>query len=126
MIPFDDEGFDEEENARLEAERDALIARWDESGLEDKLRKIGVYVERGVHVPVPSPIGTQITYAVQARVNRSAWTERVLDPEGNAVDKQFKAIAVHAKDDEFLDERERILRNIKEGRDPLDDGDGDE
>lgn len=129
-MPFmddDDDNQDPDEAAQrqqMDADRDALLARWEEADIEGKLRKLGVYVEgHPVQMPVPTMGGVKIVQALQAKTNRSAWTKRVLDPDADAMNKQFEVMATHATDDKFLDEREQILKNIAEGRDPLDNGD---
>lgn len=129
MSPYDGEDDDNEQdeiNERLRADADTLTARWESSDMETKLRKLGCYTEQTTPVPVPHPSGPVMSLGVVLKVNRAAWTQRVLDPEADAMNRQFETMAVHAQDDEFLDQRAQILKNIAEGRDPMDNGDDDE
>lgn len=129
MTPFDNDDDDglHGERERLEGELSDLRTRWESNDMDTKLRKLGVYVDQVIPVPAPNPQGQpQMLLAVVAKVNRVAFADRVLDPEAEAMNKQFETLAINAKDDEFLDQRAQILRNIAEGRDPLDNGDDDD
>lgn len=94
--------------------------------LDDDLRRLGLYMEAGQIVGVDTPLGPRPALAVVAVIGDVAFTGRVQDPEGAAFDQQFRVIEAEEGTNAFLDERERIKRNIAAGRDPLDDGDGDE
>lgn len=129
MTPFDDDNDDElrREHERLDGDLADLRARWESSDMDTKLRKLGVYVDQTVPMPVPDQYGRpQMIIAVTAKVNRVAFTDRVIDPEAEAMNQRFETLAINAKDDEFLDLRAQIFKNIAEGRDPLDNGDADE
>lgn len=126
----DDNEMSDAEAEQIEAMRaslDAVRFRYEESGLEEILRKLGVYVQDVAIMPVPDMHtgGVKPMLALRTKVNRSAFTDRVIDPEKAAMDRQFDAMTIAAEGDIFLDKREQIQRNIAEGRDWFDDGDGD-
>lgn len=117
---------DAEQAAKLNSAIEAVRLRFETGELEEKLRKIGVYVEDHMVMPIPDPRkGVSVTLALRAKVNRVAFTDRVLDPDKHAVDRQFDTMAISIEEDAFLDTRQQIMKNIAEGRDPLDDGDED-
>ncbi len=119
----DDENEMDEQMQAMEADLDALRTQYEQSNLEDVLRKIGVYVKDVAIMPLPLPTGVKPMLALRTTVNRAAFTDRVIDPEKDAMNRQFEAMTSNAEDDMFIDRREQIRRNIAEGRDPFDDGD---
>jgi hypothetical protein len=94
--------------------------------LDDDLRRLGLYMEAGQMIGVDTPMGPRPALALMTVIGDVAFTGRVQDPEAAAFDNQFRVIEAEEGTNAFLDERERIKRNIAAGRDPLDDGDGDD
>lgn len=93
------------------------------NGLDDDLRRLGLYLEGGQIISVDTPMGPKPALALGMVIGDVAYTGRVQDPEAAAFDDQFRTIEAEEATNTFLDERERIKRNIAAGRDPLDDGD---
>lgn len=121
MVPFGDMGDDDEHAAeQFEAQALALKARYDDSDFETTLRKLGVYVEGMQIVPMPTPFGIKPALALGATIGDVAWTPRVLDPETDSMNDQFRVIEKETKADEFLDARKRITEAIERGENPLD------
>jgi hypothetical protein len=91
--------------------------------LDDDLRRLGLYTEAGQIIGVDTPMGPRPALAIMTVIGDVAYTPRVQDPETAAFDQQFRVMEAEEGTNAFLDERERIKRNIAEGRDALDDGD---
>lgn len=113
MIDPDDMPDDFDDHARAFGEAALeLNARWEASGMDDKLRRLGVYVDQ-VQI-VPGPTG-QPVIALLAQLGAVAFTDRVLDPEKDKIEDQFRAMKVTATQDEFLDTQSEIKRRLAAG-----------
>jgi hypothetical protein len=86
--------------------------------LEERARKLGLYLDQALVVETER--GTVIMASLV--LGDVAFTPRVQDPDADDVDRQLEALTVGMENDEFLDARTRMERNIAAGRDPLDDG----
>lgn len=120
----DDEG--EMMPDELRQQFDTLMERFD--GFSDDLRKIGLYVEGPPQVAqIPTPFGPQSAMIAQCTIGKIAFSDRVQNPEAADFDKQFAVMEVHAEDDAYLDERNRIAEALARGEDPyaVDDDEDD-
>lgn len=90
---------------------------------DDDFRRLGLYVDRTDETVTEGPLGPVPVLVVEATIGAVAFTDRVVDPEKDAIDSQFREMEASMLTDEFLDAHERMRRNIAAGRDPLDDGD---
>lgn len=86
----------------------------------DRLRKMGLYVDE-VAMGEAQEFGSPFLIAV-ATVGDLAFSDRVLNPEQERFNDEFRNIQVEENSASFDAMRERMKRNIEEGRDPLDDG----
>lgn len=89
--------------------------------LEAALAKIGIYNPALVPIAVPGIPGGMALH-VSALVGDVAFTDRVQDPEFREVDIEAERILHDVATDSWLDERERVRRNVEAGRAPFDDG----
>jgi hypothetical protein len=89
--------------------------------LEVAARSIGLYLDHAAVVQLP-PDGKQLAIIGDFMIGDVAFTARVQDPEQEQVDRMFFDLTSGLGNDDFLDSREQIKRNIAEGRHPLDDG----
>jgi hypothetical protein len=87
--------------------------------LEERARRVGLYLE-GSAVVQSQGRPLLVTRMLLGDV---AFTKRVQNPDADDVDRELEEMTARIQDDEFLDARQRIARNVAEGRDPLDDGD---
>ncbi len=99
---------------------DALHER--SSDIDDIARNLGLYINETNLVVVGMQDGPKAAMVLDMTIGDVAFSPRVQNPEEFDIDKSFAEMQVSMMDDEFLDSRVRIQRNIKEGRDPLDDG----
>lgn len=95
-------------------------------GLDDLLRKLGLYVEGGQVIGADTPLGVRPVLVLHCQIGDVAFTERVQDPETAAFNDQFRVMEAEQGTSDFLDAHQQMQRNIAAGRDPLDDGDGDD
>lgn len=92
--------------------------------IEEAARKIGLYVDSSTITMVPGQYGNpEPALVVDFLVGDIAFSKRVQDPDTDSFDRSFKELEVSMLDDEFLETRAQIQRNVAAGRDPLDDGD---
>jgi hypothetical protein len=94
--------------------------------IEEAARKIGLYVDASQVTVLPTPFGAQAALVVDFLVGDIAFSKRVQDPDTDSFDRQFKELEVSMQDDEFLEARAQIQRNVAAGRHPLDDGEEEE
>lgn len=88
--------------------------------IEEAARKVGLYLEQaGVVEVAPGDRRVMARFTIGA----VAWSPRVQDPENDDVERRFGEVAAQLTNDEFLDVRLRMERNLAAGRDALDDGD---
>lgn len=93
--------------------------------LEASARKIGLYVEHAVPMMVPTPFGMKPAIAMHFALGDVAFQTRIQDPEQDAFNREFENLTTDMTNNDFLDVRERMKKNVEAGRDPLDDGDDD-
>lgn len=129
--PGDDDDPDMEaaQEAQQEALRDAafdLQRRWDQDDLDGVFRRLGLHVQQ--HQPMPTAVVVQadmplppMCMVVSAHIGDMAWTQRVLDPDDAAFDRQFDTIEHEAAKDRFLDIRAELQDRINRGLDPFGD-----
>lgn len=111
----DDDGPDGEQLEAFQNEALAAKARWDDSGLEDRLRRLGVYVDQVQIIPMPGPMGVQPGLAVLAQLGAVAFTDRVMDPEKDSIEDQFRVMAMEEQANTFLDTQSEIKRRLAAG-----------
>lgn len=119
MMPFDatpdPDDDDDALQAAIAAEADTFRTRIEAA--EPELRKLGVYLD---HAPiphvVPTPFGVKPAMVLVANLGDVAFTRRVQDPEGHAMDTQFAGIESGANADEFLDARAEYVAKLREAR----------
>lgn len=92
--------------------------------LEELARKLGLYMDRVTMTDMATPLGTRWCIVADFTIGDVAFVKRVQDPEQAKIDKQFKQMTHGMGTDEFLELREQMKKNIEEGRNPLDKGDG--
>lgn len=90
---------------------------------DDDFRRLGLYVERADEAATEGPLGPVSVLLVETTIGDVAFTDRVIDPDKASIDDTFRELEASMLDNEFLDQREQIKRNIAAGRDPLDNGD---
>lgn len=88
--------------------------------IEDEARKLGLYLEQAAAMEVAPGVPALIA---RFTIGDVAWSPRVQDPDNDDVDRRFGEVAAQLKDDEFLDIRSRMQRNLAAGLDALDDDD---
>lgn len=110
---------------KAEADKLLEIANGTENGdgLEDMLRKLGLYNDHAHIAMIDTPMGPKPALIVDCTIGDVAWTDRVQHPENYGIDQQFRAMEVEIVDSDFEDAKVRMRRNVAAGRDPLDDGD---
>ncbi len=113
-----DPNEDEIRSEALKARANLLLER--SRSFDDELRQIGLYVDDMSVVAIDGPDGPEVALAVTAEIGDVAFSKRVQDPEQDDVDDEFRQMQVSMANDEFLDNRDKIQKAIKEGRDPLD------
>jgi hypothetical protein len=87
-------------------------------------RKIGCYLEEAIITDVPGgPNGSQRGIIADFSLGKVAFSDRVQNPEQEQIDRAFQEMTFGFGSDEFLDARNRVQRNIEEGRMAFDDGD---
>lgn len=114
--PEPDDGVPEEFREAL----DTLHERSEE--IDDIARGLGLYIDQSSLVVVGTPRGMKAAMALDVVIGNIAFSPRVQNPQDYDIDKSFAQMQVDMADDDFLDSRTRIQRNIQAGRDPLDDG----
>lgn len=91
--------------------------------IEDKARQLGLYSDQ-VHAMM-TPDG-QMVLVVQFLLGDIAFSDRVQNPQKHQTTRMVDDMEKSMQTDTFLEERERIKRNLEAGRDPLDDGPDEE
>lgn len=88
--------------------------------LEEEARRLGLYLEQAAVMnlgPGTSRLVARFT------IGDVAWSSRVQEPEADRDKRELAEVDARMADDDFIDTRERIKRNLAAGRDALDDGD---
>ena len=92
------------------------------SALDDDLRLLGLYVARRdvmvmeePFLPEPGPM----SLAVEVEIGDVAFTKRVLNPEEDGIDDEFRAMAAATENDAWLDNRNEIVAALRDGKDIL-------
>lgn len=93
----------------LERQRRLLQERY-EAGMEDELRRLGVYVGEIQFQLLPTATGMCTAMVVSSSLGRVAFMDRTQDPEKNTIDTEFAEMMIATERDAFLDERARMLR----------------
>ena len=80
--------------------------------LEDRARKLGLYMEQSGVVPPPDFDGEgtpeYLIVAADFMIGDVAWSARVQDPEQHAIDKDFKGLQDDLEHSSFDEMRERL------------------
>lgn len=77
--------------------------------LDDRLRKIGVYVGDHQMAAVPHPSGPKVIIGIRCDLGDVAFSKRIQHPEVAAVDTTVKQMEKAAEIDGFLDARRDLL-----------------
>ena len=87
----------------------------------DEARKVGLYLENmaGMQHAHSEDEEPQTIVAATFIVGEQAFSDRVLNPEKHEEDKTFRTLTAGA--DPFDELRERMKKNIEEGKDPFDE-----
>lgn len=115
--PEDDEALVQQQQFRADADKlfEVLPA------VEDDLRKVGIYVDLADSAPVMvlTPMGPRVAVSIGATLGDVAFRPQVQDPQGDAVDNEFRSIEAAAEIDGFLDARQQWLSKLDQ--DPTDE-----
>lgn len=112
----DEEGI-QNEAARQQA--DLLMERV--KPLDDELRMLGLYLSDSQVAIHSGPTGPAVALLVGVQVGDVAFTERVLDPDSDAMNDEFRAIQAASENDAWLDNRNELIKRLREGEDPIAD-----
>lgn len=118
-----------------EPDREAMEAQWKldadkllerAADIDDDFRKLGLYIEAQDVTTIVTPNGPRPALVVVVQLGDVAFAQRVQDPAGDQMERQFREFEAGMRGDEFLDARAQMEANIAAGRDPLDDGEDDD
>lgn len=105
--PEDDQPEDDGTDAAMRAQADLLHERL--QGLDDRLRKIGVYVADHQMAIMPTPVGPKLMMGVRCDLGDVAFSKRIQHPETVAVDTTLKTMEKASEIDGFLDARRNLM-----------------
>lgn len=86
--------------------------------LEDKARKMGLYVD---HVQAVMGADGELVLVADFILGDVAFSDRVQNPEKYSTNTMVDTLEKSMQTDTFLEERAKIQRNLAAGRDPLAD-----
>lgn len=112
-----DDPFNQPPDDAFRATAETLMERFRE--FEDKARPLGLYLEGHPQVAlVPQPPHGQPEIALVAnfQIGRVAFSDRVQNPPKAEVDDTVRKMDITLKDDQFLDERQRIQEGLAAGK----------
>ncbi len=123
MIPISDDGDDSQDGPSEEQFRD-LTEKLDI--ITDEAENIGLYVESGGVIRVPTHSGAEFGVFAEFTIGRVALTKRIQNSEQDRIDKAFGELTLGMDSDYFLEARERFKKNREAGGTGFDVGSGNE